>query len=144
MKKLLTVALLVVSSTSVVADDRIPSVVGEWQDCGPLNVVAVQAEHDDVLIQLENETDGWQVWKRIGVTQDDSVYDGLIPRQSRSQEADIEGNLTFNTSSHIMQFQSLAEKALLNDKQVIVRFEGDEVCHTDNYNSNAVMIRLIK
>ncbi|HIF9188103.1 TPA: hypothetical protein ACX6PH_001056 [Photobacterium damselae] len=143
MKKLLTVALLVVSSTSVVADDRIPSVVGEWQDCGPVNVAAVQAEHNGVMILLENESEGWVAWKRLGVTQDQPVFDGEIPRSVRGS-AEIDGNLEFNTSSHIMQFQSLAEKALLNNKKVTVRFEGDEVCHADNYNSNAVMIRLIK
>ncbi|HIF9308322.1 TPA: hypothetical protein ACX6RK_000515 [Photobacterium damselae] len=143
MKKLLTVALLVVSSTSVVADDRIPSVVGEWQDCGPVNVAAVQAEHNGVMILLENESEGWVAWKRLGVTQDQPVFDGEIPRSVRGS-AEIDGNLEFNTSSHIMQFQSLAEKALLNNKKVKVRFEGDEVCHADNYNSNAVMIRLIK
>ncbi|NVP03538.1 hypothetical protein HWA77_25360, partial [Photobacterium damselae subsp. damselae] len=128
MKKLCLAAILLATASHSFADEQIPSDVGEWKDCGPVNVAAVQAEHNGVMILLENESEGWVAWKRLGVTQDQPVFDGEIPRSVRGS-AEIDGNLEFNTSSHIMQFQSLAEKALLNDKQVIVRFEGDEVCH---------------
>ncbi|ELI6448021.1 TPA: hypothetical protein ACX6QU_002062 [Photobacterium damselae] len=143
MKKLCLAAILLATASHSFADDHIPSDLGEWEDCGPVNVAAVQAEHNGVMILLENQSEGWFAWKRLGVTQDKPVFDGLVPRSVRGN-AEIDGNLEFNTSSHIMQFQSLAEKALLNNKKVKVRFEGDEVCHADNYNSNAVMIRLIK
>lgn len=143
MKKLYLATLLCVMASPSFANDSVHSDVGDWQDCGPVNIAAVQAEHNGVMVLLENESEGWVAWKRLGVTQDQPVFDGEIPRSVRGN-AEIDGNLEFNTSSHIMQFQSLAEKALLNNKKVKVRFEGDEVCHADNYNSNAVMIRLIK
>lgn len=144
MKKVYFAALLSTMAFQSFANNQIPSDVGDWQDCGPLNVAAVQAEHNGVIVLLENEAEGWQAWKRIGVTQDEPVFDGLIPRSTYREDATIEGNLTFNNSSHIMQFQSLAEKALINNKRIEVRFEGDEVCQVDNYNSNAVMVRLLK
>ena len=144
MKKLCLAALLCTFASYSFASEQVQSDEGYWQDCGPVAVTAVQAEHNGVMVQLENQAEGWSAWKRIGVTQDQAVFDGSVPRSARSSSADIEGNLTFNTASHIMQFQSIAEKALLNNKKVMVRFEGDEACQYDNFKSNAVMIRLIK
>ncbi|OBU23849.1 hypothetical protein C0Z01_12485 [Photobacterium kishitanii] len=157
MKKLyIGLGLIAMSlSTSVLADGRINTDTGEWQDCGPAKVDAVRVERGAIFALLTNNKDHWKSWKRIALNNTSFPYmkevipnSGLLANYSSSNDlkkvSEMEENLRFKTEMQSSQFQSVLENALLNDKTVTIRFPGTESCKVDNWGSNAVMVQLNK
>ncbi|WP_146152575.1 hypothetical protein [Photobacterium iliopiscarium] len=134
-------------STSAFADWTLQNDNGDWQDCGPAKVDAVRVEHGAIFTLLNNKENHWKAWKRIALSRsnynyiDNPVQLSVTANNSKPMTQQ-QKNLRFNTEMESSQFQSLLENALLRNKTVTVRFTGPEVCNTDNWSSNAVMIQL--
>ncbi len=146
--------IAVLLSTSALADGRITTASGVWQDCGPAKVEAVRVEKGVVFALLKNTTDHWKAWKRISSNESlpsnvgNNLSEGaLLAEYSSSTDLNKlkkDDDSRIKTELQHYQYQSLLENALLNDKTVIVRFPNTESCKSDNWASNAEMVQLNK
>ncbi|PSU26849.1 hypothetical protein CTM97_20495 [Photobacterium phosphoreum] len=154
-KRYLALGFIVISlSTLALADERITTDTGIWEDCGPAKVDAIRIEHGVIFALLNNPTDHWKVWKRIALNKimpskmSEKLSDGaLLAEYSSSpdlKKLKLKDNLSFNTETQIAQYQSLLENALLHNKTVTIRFSSTESCKVDNWSSNIEMLQLNK
>lgn len=83
-------------------------------DCHGLKVVEFQAQSNNLLVKVKSVSEGWEVWKNLG------VY----------------------SNANIGAYQSNVQQALATENLIMLRFPEGHVCGETNYVTVASAVRI--